>query len=231
MNGLNTRSNKVQHAAITAACALAVALLAAFLNSRLAHNPWEPSTSHLLPSRQSYFQETERKGIPSAVDYTRLAQVSDSIQHKQQISETDLDSWIAVLQKGPLKDTPSNRMGFDSIVLGLGIGRKRLTPSEQEKMYDAVLPFVSDAAYAKAIDPTDKTDPADPTSQQNLRTGEEEIAVMLLAETRDPRALGVLNDLAHNSPYPHLRRTALKEHDKLAAALKTSGPALGKSTQ
>ncbi len=224
MSELNTSLNRGKHLAVAAATLLAIVLLAAFLYSRLAHNLWEPGTSNPPPSRQSYFQETERKGILSTIDYARLAQVSDTIQHQHQMTDADLDSWIAVLQKGPLKDTPSNRMGFDSIVLGLGIGRKNLTPSQQEKMYNAVLPFVSDAAYAKALDPSDtRSDPSDPTTQKNLMIGSEETAAMLLAETRDPRALGVLKDLAQHSPYPHLQKTALREHDKLATALGTSG--------
>ncbi|MDQ2798197.1 MAG: hypothetical protein M3Y13_00960, partial [Armatimonadota bacterium] len=124
--------------------------------------------------------------------------------------------------QGPLKDTPSNRMGFYSIVMGCGVGRKHLTPSQQGKMYDAVLPYVSDTAYAKAIGPTDThTDPADPLSQQSLRTGAEDIAVILLMETNDPRALSELKRISENSPSPRLRREAGQCHDVLAAARKT----------
>ena len=232
MKDANTGSDRVKHIAIATAALLTVVLLGAFLYSRLAHDPREPGASRQGVSLQDYFQETERKGILSANDYARLGQVSAAIENQHQITDADLDSWVAVLQKGPLKDTPSNRMGFNSIVLGLGVGRKHLTPPQQEKMYNAVLPFVSDAAYAKAIDPSDtRADPSDPTTQKNLMIGEEEIAVMLLAETRDPRALSVLKDLAQNSPYPHLRRTALKEHDKLAAALAAAGQPAGESKQ
>lgn len=88
-------------------------------------------------------------------------------------------------------------------------------------MYDAVLPFVSDAAYAKSMDASDtRSDPTDPSTQKNLRIGTERIAVQLLAQTRDARALPVLKSLAQSSPSLDLRETAHEYHDKLAAALR-----------
>ena len=232
MNNAKTSPDRGKHLAVAAAALLMVALLGAFIYGRAVRLPWQAGLSRPLPSRQSYLQETERKGVLSAADYARLAQVSDGIQHRHQMTDDDLDAWTAVLQRGPLKDTPANRMSFDTIVLGLGIGRKRLTPPQQAKMYEALLPFVSDSAYANTMDPSDtRTDPSDPATQQNLRTGSEETAVMLLAETRDPRALGVLKGLSQSSPSPRLRRAALKEHDILAAALEMSGRSTEKHNQ
>ncbi len=222
MNSLNKSPDKVKHLGIAAAVLLVSVLAAVFFLSGLADNIGQFGGPHHLPSRQSYFQETEQKGILRASDYARLAQVSDAIQRQHVMSDADLDFWIALLQQGPLKDTPSNRMGFYSIVMGCGVGRKHLTPAQQGKMYDAVLPYVSDTAYAKAIDPTDThTDPADPLSQQSLRTGAEDIAVILLMETNDPRALSELKSISENSPAPRLRREAGQCHDVLAAARKT----------
>ena len=134
MNNAKTSPDRGKRLAVAAAALLAAALLGAFIYGRAVKLPWQVGLSPPLASRQSYFQETERKGVLSAADYARLAQVSDTIQHRHQMTDDDLDAWTAILQKGPLKDTPSNRMSFDTIFLGLGIGRKRLTPPQQANL-------------------------------------------------------------------------------------------------
>lgn len=220
MNRPSIRSVGVKGLIATASLLLILSL-SIFLLARHTRSPLDVSIEQQVQKSQGYRQQYEQKGVLSALDYARLAKISGYIDQRQIISDDDLDFWIALLHRGPLKDTPSNWSSFYTIVLGLGAGRKQLTPSQQQKMYDAALPFVSDAAYTKVIDPSaTQMDPADPLSQQSLRTGEEKIALMLLAQTRDPRALGVLDNIAQNSPHPELRQTARDYHDKLAAVLR-----------
>lgn len=189
-----------------------------FLTVRHNQKPLNSLVEHREQHSQKYRERLEQQGILAAADHARLIKISTYIERNQQLPDNDLNFWISLLQKGPLKDNPSNRGLFYTIVMGGALGRKQLSTSSQEKMYDAVLPFVSDAAYITAMDPANtRTDPSDPTTQVNLRTGSEEIAVMLLAQTRDPRALPVLRNLAQSSQYPSLRATAQEYYTKLAA--------------
>ena len=100
MNNANASQDRVKHLAVAAAALLTVALLGAFIYGRAVKLPWQVGLSRPLPSRQSYFQETERKGVLSTADYARLVQVSDGIQHRHQMTDDDLDAWTAVLQRG-----------------------------------------------------------------------------------------------------------------------------------
>ena len=201
-------------AVVTAITALAIIAVLLFVRHQA-----NDMSAHAF-SRQTNFMEQD--GILNVSDYTRLTQIQETIQHQQRISD-DLDFWIATLHKGPLKDLPAKRMLFYSTVMGCAGGHKNLSPQQQRKMYDAVLPFVSDAAYTDAMDTRGSVgiDPADPTSPQSLRTGQEKMAVRLLAQTRDPRAIGVLNTLAQTSPAPSLRQAAQECSEKLAARLKS----------
>ena len=154
MNSPRTRSVSIK-GMVVAALLLSVMLLSVFLFLRHIQNPLDADIKRRVQRSQGYLQKWEQKGILSASDQARLFKISTYIAKRQEISDDDLDFWIALLHRGPLKDTPSNRIGFYTDVLSDGSGRKHLTPSQQQKMYDAVLPYVSDAAYAKAMDPSD----------------------------------------------------------------------------
>ena len=220
MNSPNIRSVGVK-GIVVAALLLSFVVLSVFLFVRHTQNPLDIAIDHQVQRSQSYRQKWEQKGVVSALDHARLIKISTYIEQRQEMSDDDLEFWTTLLQKGPLRDTPSNRFLFYSDVLGDAAGRKHLSLSGQKKMYDAVLPFVHDAAYVTAMDPSDtRTDPSDPSTQKNLRIGSETIAVQLLAQTRDPRALGILEGIAQNSPSPALRETAHEYHDKLAMALR-----------
>ena len=197
-----------------------IIVLSVFLFTRHSQSSLDSVVERREKRSQKYQEKWEQKGILSIPDHARLIKISAYIERSQQMSDDDLDFWISLLQRGPLKDTPSNRGLFYTTVMEDALGRKQLSPSGQKKMYDAVLPFVSDATYMSAMDPNDpRTDPSDPTTQVNLRTGTEGIAVMLLAQTRDPRALTVLQNLARNSQYLKLRETAQEYYTKLAAVV------------
>ena len=215
----NTRLISIKGVIITSSLLFTFAL-SVFLFIRHTQNPLDIAIERQVQSSQNYRLRWERKGVLSASDMARLAKISAYIQQRQEMSDADLDFWVALLHRGPLKDTPSNWGLFYASVFGLADGRKHLSPSQQQKMYDAVLPYVSDAVYTKAMDLSYKVDSGDPTSPQSLRTGHEKSAIILLAQTHDPRALGKLDAIAHDDIHPELRQTASDYHDKLAAVLR-----------
>ena len=200
---------------------LLAAALSIFLLLHHSQSPLDAKVESKVQSTQGYREQWEKKGVLTASDHARLIKISTYIQQRQEMSDDDLDFWIALLKKGPPIDTPSNHSLFYSVMMGDAMGRKHLSQAAQKKMYDAVLPFVSDAAYANAIDPSDtRIDPSDPSTQENLRIGSENLAVILLAQTRDPRALPVLQDLAQNSRSAKIRATAQEYYAKLAAVVR-----------
>ena len=158
-----------------------------------------------------FLNHTQQEGVLNMADHTHLIQIQTVLWQTHQMSDADLDFWVSLLQRGPLKNDPTAWAGFHTLVLEDALGHKQLSSSQQTKMYDAVLPYVSDAAYTKDVDPSD------PQMTQKLRIGNEQNAVALLAQTRDPRALGVLAHVAQSSPYPDVRQKAKDLHEKLAA--------------
>ncbi len=219
MNTQNTRSINIKIVAITV-LGLTLALLTIHLLIDRTQDPLNVIIKRQAQQSLGYRQEWQQKGILSANDYARLDKISIYIQRRQTISDDDLNFWIALLQQGPLIKTPANWSLFYTDVLGLGVGRKHLSLAEQKKMYDAVLPFLSNAGYTKSMDPDDNAGTSSYlTTQKDLVIGNEEIAALLLAQTLDPRALGVLRNTAHNSPSPSLRQTAQEYYDKLAMVL------------
>jgi hypothetical protein len=161
----------------------------------------------------SLLTHTQQEGALNIADHTRLIGIQTAIWQNHQISDADLDFWVNLLHRGPLKNDPMAWTGFHTLVLEDALGLKQLSSSQQAKMYDAVLPYVSDAAYTK------DADPSDPQMTEKLRTGNEQNAIALLAQTHDPRALEVLAHIAQSSPYPKVRRQAQESHEKLAALL------------
>lgn len=158
----------------------------------------------------SLLVDTQRRGALAMDDHARLIQMQTTIYKAHRISDADLDFWVSLLHAGPLQDTPGAWSLFHTLVLGDAVGTKRLTPPQQRKMYDAVLPYTADAAYAR------DRDPSHPEMSDRLRTGSKDIAIRLLAQTRDPRAAGTLERIARCETSDRLRREANGLHALLS---------------
>ena len=168
----------------------------------------------------NFREAAQQVGILSIEDFTRLDKIHTTLVQNHTMSDADLDFWVALLNRGPLKNTPSNWSFFHGQVLGHAFGNKHLTPSQQKKMFDAVLPYVSDAAYARDIDPKD-TDPAYVEISQVNTVDKKFIAVKLLEQTGDPRTVRTLEHVAQSDPSPRIRRTALRFHE---TGIKSASP-------
>lgn len=123
----------------------------------------------------------------SQKDYQRLVGIQQEISQTQQISDADVTFLVRELSLFPPQNTTPNGLAAANFVLShtYDLKPKRLTPSQSRRLYNAIVPYTRI--------------PDSPTEVN---------ASLALASTRDPRAIGRLQNLVRNSPYPTVRLSA-----------------------
>lgn len=133
---------------------------------------------------------TSQRNYPSFFgqkDYQRLVGIQQEISRTQQISDADVTFLIKELRLFPPQNTSPNSLAAANFVLShtYDLKPKRLTPTQSHRLYDAIVPYTRTPDSATEVD-----------------------AALALASTREPRAIGRLQNLTWSSPYPTVRLSA-----------------------
>ena len=80
----------------------------------------------------------EEQGHMAAADYLRWEAVGDKVSRQGRIEDEDLDWAISTMQK-----PSTNPSELHSTIISLFLAPRTLTPSQKQKIHDAVLPLLS----------------------------------------------------------------------------------------
>jgi len=140
-----------------------------------------------FPPTAVYQTTASRPSMIAPRDYQRLVSIQQEIKQTQQVSDADVTFLVKELSLFPPQNTSSNGLAAANFVLShtYDLKPKRLTPSQRRRLYNAIVPY---------------TRVPDSPTEVN--------ASLALASTRDPRAIGRLQNLVWSSPYPTVRLSA-----------------------
>ena len=89
-------------------------------------------------------EQKERMGTMTANDNARLNSIHERAANSGTISDQDFNWVIALLQSKPIKDTEYNRTVKPSSVMMYMGGLKNLSPTQQQKLYNALHPYLTE---------------------------------------------------------------------------------------
>ena len=135
-------------------------------------------------------------------EWDRLAAIQTNLEKTQRLSLADMDYAAYLLRTPPPQSTPQQRLERQRVVLGelTSTRPKVLTPAERRHLFDVVQPYTNSPGVV-------------------VRTN----AMLVMASSRDPRAVAVLERHVKADPNPlnrtiaanflaHLRRVLDQSH-------------------
>lgn len=155
-------------------------ILSCLLVSGCGHNH-EAGVGRTSPGLASFQGSLDKKGVLDTSDATKLNSISVQLASKHVLTDADLDFWINLLKHGPPKDDVMNRYQFYAIVMGDLDNKMNLTPSQRDKLYAAILPYVYTTTYQSW------KSQANPQTAAQLMAGTQLLAMQILAHTKDAR--------------------------------------------
>ena len=162
--------------------------------------PPAPAPARLSDAQQGALYQ--RQGVIAKQDYLRLVRIQDGINRTQAVSQEDADFLVRQLKSRPVQTASRNVIEAENIVLchTYGTKPKRLTHSQSQRLYNAILPYAQSPDEGIQVNTT-----------------------LALASTRDPRAIKVLQTLSQQGRSPLVRRDAAYFLKQLRKALASSG--------
>lgn len=147
---------------------------------------------HRSPLNHPLYRQREEAGILTAKDHFRLNNIQLGIEKNRTVSDEDLDWAIRLMHSEPMRNSEKARYELPRVVMAYLGGPKRLSTSQRDKLFQAVLPYLSS--------PNKWLRMAGITSMININ---------------DPRAISHLRRLT-NDPDGDVKRLAVKVLNRIS---------------